>query len=235
MGLRDTAHRVKFLLGEIFAYAIETARYDYNPVTAIGKRALKPADTKNYRCITNIEEARNFIKACLGYDNPVTRCAVLFSILTMSRPGTVRKAEWDEIDLENGLWVVPPEKMKMKRPHIASLPTQLIDMLKTLHLITGHQKWLFPNIKFNGEPMSDGTISKAFRKIGYGDKMVAHSVRGMGSTILREIGYPREHVETQLAHQIKDKVEAAYNHAEYTLKRKIMMQAYADRLFSDAG
>jgi integrase len=77
--------------------------------------------------------------------------------------------------------------------------------------------------------MSDNTLNKALRSMGYyHDEMTAHGFRTLASTLLSEYGWPEEVVERQLAHVDGNKVRAAYNHAQHLPLRAVMMQAWAD-------
>jgi len=78
--------------------------------------------------------------------------------------------------------------------------------------------------------MSNNTILFALYRLGYRGRMTGHGFRGLASTILHENGFEDEHVELQLAHQKRNKVAAAYNHAKYLKQRKTMMQWWADYL-----
>jgi len=48
--------------------------------------------------------------------------------------------------------------------------------------------------------------------------------------MLHEQGWAHAHIELQLAHQERNGVSAAYNHALYLEPRTKMMQAWADHL-----
>ena len=78
--------------------------------------------------------------------------------------------------------------------------------------------------------MSNNTILFALYRLGYRGRMTGHGFRGIASTVLHEQGFPHEHIEVQLAHQARNAVSAAYNHALYLRPRAEMMQAWADHL-----
>jgi len=78
--------------------------------------------------------------------------------------------------------------------------------------------------------MSNNTILAALKRMGYAGRMTGHGFRGLASTILHEQGYPHHVIELQLAHQERDQVAAAYNHATYLTERRTMMRAWADHL-----
>jgi integrase len=78
--------------------------------------------------------------------------------------------------------------------------------------------------------MSNNTILFALYRLGYKGRMTGHGFRGSASTILHENGFEDEHIELPLAHQKRNKVAAAYNHAKYLKQRVTMMQWWADNL-----
>ena len=80
--------------------------------------------------------------------------------------------------------------------------------------------------------MSENTITAALRRMGFTkEEMTAHGFRGMASTLLHENGFKSDVIEAQLAHAQRNKVKAAYNHAEYLSERVEMMNWWADYLY----
>jgi integrase len=97
--------------------------------------------------------------------------------------------------------------------------------------VTGNQNWIFPSARNDGKCMSENAVRVALRSMGYGNEdMTAHGFRAMASTVLNNNGFPRDHIERQLAHAEENAVRAAYNHAEYLPQRREMMQWWADWL-----
>jgi Phage integrase family len=118
----------------------------------------------------------------------------------------------------------------MDTPHIVPLSQQSIAVLRALSLLTGDGRLVFPGANDKQKPMSNNTILFALYRLGYKGRMTGHGFRGLASTILHENGFEDEHVELQLAHQMRNRVAAAYNHAKYLNQRKAMMQWWADYL-----
>ncbi len=150
--------------------------------------------------------------------------------LTFVRTGELIEAKWSEFDLEAARWDIPSERMKMRTPHIVPLARQALEILSTLHDLTGNSEWLFPGDRNPAKAMSNNTILKALERMGYKGKMTGHGFRGLASTILHEQGKPHDHIELQLAHAPRNAVSAAYNHALYLGPRAKMMQEWADFL-----
>lgn len=229
-GILETASRVKQIIGAVFRFAIASGKAENDPTVALAG-ALKTHHEQHMATITDPDKIALLISQMKNYPYDVVRIAMLFSIYTFARPGEVRSAEWKEIDFDNRLWKIPAEKMKMKRPHIIPLSSQVIDLLNELKKFTGRQKWLFPSARLNGRCMSENTVRVALRTLGYSkSEIVPHGFRSMASTILNEQGWSPDVIERQLAHVEQNKVRAAYNRAEYLDERKNMMQSWADWL-----
>jgi integrase len=155
----------------------------------------------------------------------VTRLA-----LTFVRTSELIGARWSEIDFEEKRWNIPAERMKMRTPHIVPLSDHAIEVLRTLHTLTGSGELLFPGDRNAKKPMSNNTILKGLERMGYKGRMTGHGFRGVASTILHEQGFDHQHIELQLAHAPRNAVSAAYNHALYLKPRATMMQKWADYL-----
>jgi integrase len=150
--------------------------------------------------------------------------------LTFVRTSEMIGAKWAEFDLEAARWDIPAERMKMRTPHIVPLAAQAIEVLEMLRTLTGASEWLFPGDRSAAKTMSNNTILKALERMGYKGRMTGHGFRGLASTVLHEKGYAHDHIELQLAHQPRNAVSAAYNHALYLEPRAKMMQDWANFL-----
>ena len=94
---------------------------------------------------------------------------------------------------------------------------------------------LFPGERDHEKSMSNNTILKPLERMGYKGRMTGHGFRGVASTLLHEMGFDHAHIELQLAHQERDEVSAAYNHATYLKQRAKMMKDWADYLDSSTN
>ena len=140
-----------------------------------------------------------------------------------------RWAEWVDFDLDAAVWSVSAAKMKMDRDILIPLSTQAVAALRDLHELTGRSRYLFPG---NGQVtpvISENTINKVFALVGYKGKLVGHGTRHTASTLLRDHGWEKDHVEMQLAHK-EAGISGVYNKAKYLAQRRHMMQWYADYL-----
>jgi len=230
-GARDVAKRALETTGQIFRYAIAHGYAQRNPATEIRPRDILKASQKvNYARI-DAKELPNLLRRIEVYQGThVTRLALKLMTLTFVRTGELIGARWSEFDLKAARWNIPAERMKMRTPHIVPLARQTIEVLETLHDLTGNSEWLFPGDRNPAKSMSNNTILKALERMGYKGRMTGHGFRGLASTILHEQSYNHDHIELQLAHSPRNAVSAAYNHALYLEPRAKMMQQWADFL-----
>lgn len=230
-GAIETAHRVHQNCGQIFRYAIVTARTEHD-ISADLRGALHPVKSKHHASITDPKAIGDLLRAINDYQGYfVTKCALRLAPLLFVRPGELRKAEWSEINFHEAEWRIPAEKMKMRVTHIVPLCTQAMTILNELRALTGDEKYVFPSIRSKKRPMSENTITAALRRLGYTkDQMTGHGFRSMASTILNEQGWNRDAIERQLAHAERNSIRAAYNYAEHLLERRKMMRKWADYL-----
>jgi integrase len=108
----------------------------------------------------------------------VTRYALQLAPLVFVRPGELRKAEWNEIDLEAGEWRIPAERMKMKAKHIVPLSSQAVATLRALQPLTGKGHYVFPGARSRERCMSENTVHAQDAVSGWHD---AHCARAAGS------------------------------------------------------
>ena len=231
-GAIESAHRLKQLCGQIFRYAVATGSAERD-VTGDLRGALAAIPKKNYAAITEPQQVGELLRSILAYKGHVYAVAALkLSPLVFLRPGELRSAEWEEIDLEAAEWRIPGSKMKMKQDHIVPLTTQAVEIFRSIHTVTGHGKYVFPSIRTSERCMSESTINAALRSMGYSKEvMTAHGFRAMARTIMDEVlGERVDLIEHQLAHAVKDPNGRAYNRTAHLPARQEMMQRWADYL-----
>ncbi|HBC35458.1 MAG TPA: integrase [Marinobacter adhaerens] len=238
-GKHETAHRMRQRISQIYRFAISEGRASRDPAADL-RGLLKAVPAQNRAAITKPDELGGLLRAIEAYSGQPATCAALqLAPMLFLRPGELRKAVWDEIDLKAGIWIVPGDRMKgtlkAKRAgqvpdHKIPLPRQAIEILKPLKQLTGKRPFVFESIK-PGRPLSENTINTALRSMGYdSEMMVGHGFRATASTLLHEMGWPPEVIELQLAHRQRNQVAAAYNRSARIEERTAMMQQWADYL-----
>jgi integrase len=230
-GALDIAKRCYQMTGQVFRYAIAHGIAERNPVSDIKPSDILPSRRQTNYARVDAKELPSLLRAIEAYQGtPVTRLAIKLLALTFVRTSELIGARWEEFDLQAGQWRIPAQRMKMRTEHIVPLSLQTIQILQILHGITGHSKLLFPGERDHGKTMSNNTILKGLERMGFKGRMTGHGFRGLASTVLHEQGFDHAHIELQLAHQERNAVSAAYNHATYIKQRAKMMQWWGDYL-----
>lgn len=231
-GSYDVLKRTTQVCGQIFRYGIQTGRCERDAAADL-KGALKSAPHNHFRTI-NLKQLPDFLEALKLNKARIferTRRAVWLSLYTFCRPVEIRKARWEHIDFKTKLWTIPASEMKMKRDHIVPLSRQVIELLKEQkeEIDLFNTEWVFPSQQKLKNPMSDGTVNKAIKRLGFGDNMVAHGFRALARTTIREeLDYNSEIIEKQLAHKSSGSLGEAYDRTMFIKQRKKMMQDWAD-------
>lgn len=226
-GVLDKLRKIRQACNQVFRYAIVTGRAENNPASELAS-ALPPPKATHYPHLLP-DELPDFLRALSTYSgSKVTQLATRILMLTGVRTIELRQAEWKEFDFEKGLWEVPKERMKMRRPHLVPLSNQVIDALQQLYAITGRYNLVFPGRNDITKPMSEASINQVLKRIGYHGKATGHGFRHTMSTILHEQGYNTAWIELQLAHVDKNTIRGTYNHAQYLEQRRGMLQWYGD-------
>ena len=230
-GRRETARKLRGIIGRVFRIAVATLRATNDPTYALRDALAAPVVTHR-PAITDERELGVLMAAIDEYDGwPTLRAALQFIALTMTRPGEVRFMRRSEIIWQKATWHIPPERMKMRRPHDVSLSTQALTVLRGIWELSDGNGLVFPSVRSAVRPLSENAMNSALRRMGYTkEQMVAHGFRSSASTVLNERGYDPDVIETALAHQDEDEVRAAYNRAKYWPQRVKLMQDWADLL-----
>jgi integrase len=229
-GALETAHRALGNCGQVFRYAVATGRTTRDPSGDL-RGALSPAKGEHFAAVTDPTKVAELLRTLDGYQGTLTvACALRVAPLVFVRPGELRKAEWDDIDLNAAEWRYTVTKTDTA--HVVPLATQAVAILRELHALTGTGRYVFPGARTNGRPMSDNAILAAMRRMGIGkDEMSGHGFRAMARTILDEVlGFRPDFIEHQLAHAVKDPNGRAYNRTAHLPERRKMMQDWADYL-----
>jgi integrase len=224
----ETARRIKQRIGTVMKWAIAQGYRSDDPTIALNQVLPKPNRKPKHRAslpYTDVADCLNIIKnsdAMLS-----TKLAIELLVLTATRSGEVRLANWSEIDFEARTWTIPAERMKMKEVHIIPLSDRALDVLHQAKAL-GDDGLIFPGMR-SGRPMSDMTMSKLVKELGY--PVDIHGFRTSFRTWVQEqTNTAHEVAERALAHKTTNKVEAAYARSDLFDKRRKLMDAWASYL-----
>ncbi|EEE0771895.1 DUF4102 domain-containing protein [Salmonella enterica] len=244
-GFLEITARLKNYVTEIMRYAVKKQLIKSNPALDLDGE-FTPPETSHYPALP-LDKLPELLSRTDSYcGRLLTRYALKLSLLFFVRSSELRFARWCEIDWQQKLWVIPEEReqienvkfshrgTKMRTQHIVPLSDQAIAILKQIEALSGHLTFIFPGEYDQDKCMSDNTINKALRVMGYDTKkeVCGHGFRAMACSALSESGlWSKEAIEKQMSHQERNSVRAAYIHkAEYLEERIAMMQWWADYL-----
>lgn len=239
-GTIETARRVCKIASFVLSRAVVEGWAARNFATEVLDE-LPVYHRRNFAAITNPGELAQLLKDIDQYHGSfVVKSALRLVPMLMLRPGELRQALWCHIDLENGIMIVPADRLKLSQEerenaedHVVPLARQAVTVLEELLPLTGRTGIVFPGVGPKGEFMSDNTLNKALRAMGYCTQtdVTAHGFRATARTMLVErLGWDEKYAEMQLAHVVPDLNGTAYNRAEFEEDRVRMMQAWADYL-----
>jgi len=255
---RETAHRAGMLAGQVTRYAVNHGYATVNVLPSGQLRGtLKPVKVESHAAITDPRPGDNhdsaprrfgrLLNAMMTYEftrgsrnHPSVGASLALTPYTFTRPGELRHAEWSEINFERAEWIIPAERMKMRRPFLVPLSRQALAILRQQRAITGTGKFVFPaksrtNQRHGEEqPISENAFREALDfilKLMH-EPMNAHTMHGFrscASTLMKgQLRVESELVELQLAHAKKDKVASIYDRDQRVEERRAMMQQWAD-------
>lgn len=228
-GNYETIKRLCRYINEIMRLALASGHIEVNYLADVTK--LFPAPKKTHMPTLKPEQLPELMQTLHMADiKKLTRCLLEWQLHTMTRPIEAATAKWEEIDLEKKVWVIPADKMKMKKPHTIPLTPQSLALLEYLKPVSGHRPYLFPS---QTKPLSHAnsqTANMALKRMGFHGKLVSHGLRAIASTTLNEQGFDHDVIEAALAHADPNEVRRAYNRAEYIERRRKMMEWWSEHI-----
>ncbi|KZZ16900.1 hypothetical protein A3750_22800, partial [Oleiphilus sp. HI0079] len=222
-GKLETVKRLSTFINEVMRYAFIRRIIPFNHLADISK--LFPSPNVRHSPTIPCKELPDFLETLSNANiRPLTRLLILWQLHTMTRPKEAATARWDEIDIESREWVIPAEKMKMKKEHTVYLSDEVIALLREIKDLNTNREYLFPGYRNPRTHVNSEAANTALKRMGYKDRMVAHGMRALSSTTLYESGkFRSEVIEQSLAHAENNEVKAAYNRAKYEVERRELM------------
>jgi integrase len=219
----ETIKRICRVVNEVMRLAIAGGYIEVNYLSDVTKM-FPPANKKNMPSIPP-ERLPEFMQR-LNHANITlsTKCLIEWQLHTMTRPIEAATTEWRHIDLANGVWVIPADRMKMKKPHTVPLTPHTRAILEIMRPISGHRPYVFPSHKDPLSHTNSQTANMAIKRMGFAGELVSHGLRSLASTTLNEQGFDPDVIESALAHIDRNEVRRAYNRAEYIERRRKLME-----------
>lgn len=229
----DIAHRALSDVSRVYRHAIASGVVFHNPARDLAA-ALPSVKKGNFAAITDPKVLGVFLRSLSEASGSlVTRTALWVVPRVAVRPIELRQARWKDIDLDKATWTYTPQKTRnsTETELIVPLAKQVVAALKDLQPVTEDSEFVFPGTQ-KSKCISESTLNVALVRMGWErTETTVHGFRATFRTILDEVlGFPIEHIEQQLAHQVKDMHGRAYNRTKHLSQRTHMMQVWADYL-----
>ena len=225
----ETASRLRQRCETVFDWAVARGHRQDNPA---GKHLLKvlPSQRKmkeHHAALPYAEVPGVLRKVSLSTAYPLTKLAFRLAVLTATRSGEVRNADWSEIDWESATWTIPAAKMKAEREHRVPLSDQAMEVLRDAWALSGPEGSLIFPAPRSGKAMSDMTLLAVLRRL-----KIDATVHGFRSSFrnwaAEQSGASWAVCEASLAHSIGSSTEQAYMRSDLLARRRELMQTWAD-------
>jgi len=228
----ETARRVRQRIGTVLDWAcVKGFRQTEAPLRSLSKGLPRQPSKDRHFAAMAYADVPKFIER-LQERESVGRLALEALILTAARSGEIRFARWPEIDLENGFWSIPAERMKMNRAHVVPLSREAIGALqRAARFRAPNSELVFPGQKLK-KPLSDMSLLKILRDMNL--EVTVHGFRSaFRDWVAEQTSYPGEVAEAALAHAVSNKVEAAYRRTDFLAKRRELMRDWGRYCFGE--
>lgn len=256
-GAIETAKRLRQRISGVFVLAISKRLVRDNPAAMLEHALLPKPKAKKQPAVLDLDELRSLLEKTEDSGAyPITLMASRFLALTAQRPGTVRNARWSDMQgidwsstdpAPDALWHIPAEQMKLSLDrkdeeafdHLVPLAPQAVDLLRAARVMSGRGELVFPGQKHAHVPLSLNSIGYLYNRAGWHRRHVPHGWRAAFSTVMNEKAKAegnagdRQVIDLMLAHMPENKVEGAYNRAQFMPRRREIAEAWARLLFPE--
>ena len=225
----ETARRVRRRVSAIIKWAVASGyRYDNPAGDALSQVLPKtPKVGRHFKAIhyLAVPEALKSIRSSRSL--AASRLCLTFQVLTASRPGEARNAQWSEVDVGSRTWTIPSERMKADREHRVPLSERVMEILAEARNLDDGSGLVFPSR--SGRPLSDMTHRKLLMTLGI--DCVPHGFRSsFRDWAAEQTDAPHAVMEAALAHTVPNATEAAYFRSDLFDKRRELMSQWAEYL-----
>lgn len=230
------ANKMLTLLKQILSYGVAHGAIEQNPCENIKKQSVGGPERSRDRVLSDAE----IYQMWSGLDKATMSCPIKIAIklllVTAQRRGELSRAKWEDVDLENAVWLIPAENSKNGKSHRVPLSPMAIRLFKELEDLGQSSVWVFPSFKkytLEEEPLSEAAITRAVarwvKREADIEKFTPHDLRRTAVTKMNEGGTP-PHVVEKIVNHTMGGVMAVYNRYEYWSERVEAMNNWADTL-----
>lgn len=232
-GSLETVKRLCRVINEVMRLAVASGLLEINYLADITK--LFPAPKKTNMATIEPKPLPELMSTLsIAKITRTTRCLVEWQLHTMTRPIETATARWEDIDLDKKIWIIPAERIKMKKAHMIPLTPQTLVLLDVIRSMSGNQEYLFPSHRNPRSHANSQSANMLLKRMGFAGELVSHGLRALASTTLNEQGFDPDVIEAALAHIDKNEVRRAYNRAEYLERRRTLMCWWSNHIEESA-
>ena len=227
-GAPQSALLTRNVVKRMFALAVSRQLASINPAAQLVARFIATPQSRTR--VLSPEELGEMLRSVYASDmSRAYKLALHLLSITMVRKSELIECEWSELDLDEGEWRIPAERMKKKKGHSVQLSSQAVAMFKELRKLSWSDRFVFPIRRGNGDkPIAKSTLNQAVRAMNSEmQHFVIHDLRRTASTHLHEMGHSSDAIEKALAHSIGG-IKGVYNQAEYASQRRAILALWAD-------
>ena len=229
----ETARAVRQRIRSVLEWAIALDMRSDNPCDRVLPVLGPQNDIVTHRQALHHRDVAAAIETVqAGCAQPAVKLAFEFLVLTATRSGEVRGAQWAEIDTTDHVWTLSAQRMKAKREHRVPLCRRALEILDAARALGDGNPLVFP--MRSGRPISASTLLKVLN-----DLRIAAVPHGFRSSFrdwaAEKTDHPREVIEAALAHVVQNKVEAAYARSDLFDRRRLLMDDWSEYLSEESG
>ena len=233
----ETPSAAKFALScveRVCQWAIDSGHREMANPASGPKRQIDVPPPTHARFLPAGEIAGELAKLDASGCSEAVKLAVRFTALTAKRLCEVRRAVWDEMDLEARTWTIPGRtNAKIKEDHVVPLSGAAVQVLQRALGLPQSHGVVFTNPASDDGVIPDSTVRRAMKRAGIDAS--PHGFRSTFRTWAQERGENWEAAEISLSHRVGGSVVASYARSDMLALRRDLMGRYASALGVVAG
>ena len=220
-----TARKLRQRIRAVMEWTVAMDLRPDNPCDRIGPvLGVQGKVVRHMRALPHGEVASAIGKVRASNSGPVVKLAFEFLVLTATRSGEARGAEWTEIDRDEGVWTIPAPRTKGNREHRVPLSRRALEILDDARALGRGSRLVFPSLR--GKPLGVTALSRLLSTLRI--EAVPHGFRSsFRDWAAEETDHPREVAEAALAHTVRNPIEAAYRRTDLFERRRRLMDDWA--------
>ena len=226
---KETASRVRQRIERVMFYARAKDYYSgENPASLKGKLEFllpKQNQVPKHHPAMDYKDLPSFMTE-LRKHRVNSSLALQLLILTACRTSEIIKAQWNEINFNDKVWIIPKERTKTSIVHRVPLSQGSMSILHEMK--TRQSSSLIFEGSIKGKHLSDNAMLTFLKRHFPNINAVPHGFRSSFRDWAETRNtYSHRAMEYCLGHAVKNKTEAAYQRDDLLEKRYLIMQDWA--------